>query len=273
MVSRNILAQHIKISSLPHARSLPPLLMRMNECQYCYQAAECLTYHAAVEEGTSASSGVSDLFRFILKDVTSSQLLYLKQWDRLLELESIATEVNKAGNWALTSLEKESSGDKSISDVQVMRHFIDTSPDAVAESYVIVFSRKSTNSSDDLESVFVVGDKVYVSIESSDDFLSQRLAFLDLLNDRASLTTMETSSSLGDMEDLGFPLRGSSRSLMRTEANVASGTVKAVSTHEIMLSFAAKPKRILQVSTPELKSKWSLRLDKDEIAITISTMR
>lgn len=251
MVSRNILAQHIKISSNPHARSLPPLLQRLNECQYCYQAAECLTYHAAVEKGSQASSGVPDLFRFILNDVSPSQLQYLQHWDRLLELESIATEVDRASNWVVNSREKEASGDKSLSEVRVVNHFAGANADN-AHEYVLVFAKQTASASDDLETVFSVGDKVYVSIESSEKFLSQRLASLDLLDDRSgsscsSMTTSETmTTTLGDIEDLGLKLKGSSRSVMRTEANVASGSVIAVSMTEITLSFAAKPKRILQ---------------------------
>ena len=57
----------MKSSTSSMISKVPSLIQRINECQYCYQAAECLTYHAAIEGGNDVSSGVGNLFKHITK--------------------------------------------------------------------------------------------------------------------------------------------------------------------------------------------------------------
>ena len=58
------------------------MLQNTNDCERCYQAAECMAYHAALESGTSTSSKVQDLFNYSMKGISSDQINYLSHWDR-----------------------------------------------------------------------------------------------------------------------------------------------------------------------------------------------
>ena len=68
VLTRNEIAYFMKCStSINSVSKIPHLLKRINDCEHCYQAAECLTYHAAIESGDATSSGVSELFKHIVK--------------------------------------------------------------------------------------------------------------------------------------------------------------------------------------------------------------
>lgn len=71
---------------------LPPVLQSINECSFCYSAAECMMYHAAIEDGTEATSGVSALYHYVLRGLTSRHVKYLRYWDRLIDLEAMSSK-------------------------------------------------------------------------------------------------------------------------------------------------------------------------------------
>jgi hypothetical protein len=66
------------------------MLASPRDCGYCFQASECMTYHAALERGTTVSSGAPDLFNYVLRDISPLHLSYLRHWEGLLDLEEEA---------------------------------------------------------------------------------------------------------------------------------------------------------------------------------------
>lgn len=99
LMTRNAIATHLWALSSHDYRDpskdplpvpLPPLLKSPHDCQHCFQAAECLLLHAALEGGSEASSGAPQLFSSVLRGLTQTHLLYVKQWVRMLALEAAA---------------------------------------------------------------------------------------------------------------------------------------------------------------------------------------
>lgn len=240
LLSRNSLAGYIRdaavgVSSSGVAKTpLPPLLRDAHECQYCYQAAECAVHHAGLEGGTAASSGMKELFSYILKDVTTAQLRYYKHWDGLLNLEYIATQGVEGG---LCS----DDNDRCIPDLTLLS----CEKVAGADSYVVTFSRPSyqveglgegeeSAAADALEAISV-NDRVQISATHS-----SRTSSAPVLGNASVLSSAER-----DIEDLGLaPFRSQSRMLMDAEINVCAGTVVEVSAEAVLVQVSEDPKRL-----------------------------
>lgn len=103
LMTRNAIASHLWAVSSHDYRDpakdrlpvpLPPLLKSPHDCQHCFQAAECLLLHAALEGGSEGSSGAPQLFSSVLKGLTQAHLLYVKQWIRMLALEAAASPLS-----------------------------------------------------------------------------------------------------------------------------------------------------------------------------------
>ena len=99
LMTRNAIACHLWAVSSHDYRDpakdrlpvpLPPMLKSPHDCQHCFQAAECLLLHAALEGGSEASSGAPQLFSSVLRGLTQAHLLYVKQWVHMLALEAAA---------------------------------------------------------------------------------------------------------------------------------------------------------------------------------------
>jgi hypothetical protein len=112
MMTRNQLAVDIRSAFRVDSSTstLPPMLKNLNDCQYCYQAAECLLLHATVENGTAETSGVKPLFDFALAGLTASQVQYVRQWSRLVDLEAAATRMQSPIWTALSDANEENDG-------------------------------------------------------------------------------------------------------------------------------------------------------------------
>lgn len=93
---------------------LPPMLKSQHECSFCYSAAECLMYHASIENGNDMSSGVSLLYNYVLKGISHKHIQYLKHWDHLIDLESIVNEDSIQTLWSMTGPQRELSGAKCL---------------------------------------------------------------------------------------------------------------------------------------------------------------
>lgn len=238
MLSRNSLAGYIRdaavgVSSSSVAKTpLPPLLREVHECQYCYQAAECAVHHAGLEGGTAASSGMKDLFSYILKDVTPTQLRYYKQWDGLLNLEYAATQGVEGG---LCSDEN----DRCISDLALL------SCEKVAgtDSCIVTFSRPPMPGAELEESAETATADALASISVND-----RVQISATHLGRASSAPMASDNSTTgdrDIEDLCLaPFRSQSRRLMDSEVNICAGTVLEVSAETVLVQVSEDPKRL-----------------------------
>ena len=89
ILARNKFASYLaKIKSSAGSGSvLPPMLRNKRDCGRCFQAAECILVHAAVENGSQETSGLDDLFLAKTGHLRAADLQYFKHWMALIELE------------------------------------------------------------------------------------------------------------------------------------------------------------------------------------------
>jgi len=257
---------------------LPPLLHSVFDCSYCYQAAECLVTHAATEGGTALSSGVQELFSYVLTDITSAQLSYYKHWDELLTLEATATvSVNlplASGHHANHS----GSGDKCMTNLVLQSCIpVDTNNNHDAKnkqpgvtsgksSYLLTFSctnvapvastiATSGNSAQLLQllaldeystatttatATLSVNDRVHVSVETDLHNITRALNAHKMQH--KPTTAVATAP---DIEDIGLSqFRSHSRAVTSTEPNVCSGSVVSVSATEVCVLVTEEPRRL-----------------------------
>ena len=183
--------------------SLPPML-QSKECEYCYQAAECMIYHASVENGNAQSSGVPKLYNYIMQsnsgkleegNLSYVHMAYLRHFLNLLDIEDNATSGTMSYSsmhekhrfahlWSKLSAEREMSGESCIGNLK-LKDFpsnaaCNVSQSGVLNTIVLMGSFKNLRQATDslvrtsLEANIAVGDRVFVSIEklrqeSSDD--------------------------------------------------------------------------------------------------------
>ncbi|GAB4842191.1 hypothetical protein Ancab_012149 [Ancistrocladus abbreviatus] len=94
LIRRNELARDITRASM--VQQLPPMLRSPNMCKSCCHLNVCTIYHKA--HGRNAnSSGLGDIFDSLTSHLTNSHIMFLKQWDPLIDLE--AKEVTKNNLW------------------------------------------------------------------------------------------------------------------------------------------------------------------------------
>lgn len=276
IMSRNKLATFIRDAALGVNSSgaskspLPPLLQSHFDCQYCYQAAECLIYHA-LEGGTAVSSGVKELFSYVLKGITPSQLSYFRHWDELLNLEALATAA-PSHSWAASADKKR---DKCIAGLTFQS--CERVGDAAESRYLIKFARDTsmrvstddvfnldTESTSSVEDSLVSGlataavasvamnDRVQISVEASDAVVNNALVRRRKRDSRAAATASSSASggtamnNNTDIEDMAGAFRSSSKAVMFTDANVASGFVEFISATEVHVAVSEEPKRFKQ---------------------------
>jgi hypothetical protein len=229
--SRNQLAGFIRnantgTGTTTSASPLPPLLQDAHECQYCYQAAECVAHHAVLEGGTARSSGMPELYSYVLKGVTPAQLRYYKHWDDLINLEQIATQ--SAGSvLCAESEEKSLSGLTLLSCEKQGEAYMLTLQRAANESDPVATSRNRTVQG------LSVDDRVQLSVGA-------RSVATATLNNTTGKYPAGT-----DIEDIGLSrFRSHSQAVMATEMNLCTGTVSAVTDAEVQVLLTEDPRRL-----------------------------
>jgi hypothetical protein len=175
VIVRNSLACSLKtyvetnVSSRP---KLPPLL-RSKECEFCFQAAECMTYHKCFENGTEITSGIPVIFLDLTMQTTSQHGAYIRKWDRLIDLEAIAQTSISPIHYIWTRAE--SSPDKCITGLD----FISYEPregnieavDPVQAQNTLCFTKSqkaasvSTSNPSSSKRRLMIGDRVIISAE------------------------------------------------------------------------------------------------------------
>ena len=120
IVTRNKISAHLKQNTDSSLRSLPNMLRSEVNCESCFQAAECMIYHAAIESGDSISCGTPDLFVHSLRGFTSSEHIeYFKHWDHLLNLEAATSISNQHLMWTMSGTLREISGGCCIANLKI----------------------------------------------------------------------------------------------------------------------------------------------------------
>jgi hypothetical protein len=229
--SRNQLAGFIRNanigagSSTPAASPLPPLLRDAHECQYCYQAAECLAHHAVLESGTARSSGMPELFSYILKGVTPAQLRYYKHWDTLINLEQIATQ--SAGSVLCAESDERSISGLTLQSIEKQEdaHILTLQRPAASEGSVAAARGRAAPG-------LSVNDRVQLSVGAR-----------SIATAAHSATGRYPTGS--DIEDIGTSrFRSHSQAVMATEMNVCTGTVIAITDTEMQVMVTEDPRRL-----------------------------
>ncbi|KAK6919881.1 DNA2/NAM7 helicase, helicase domain, partial [Dillenia turbinata] len=94
IMRRNELANDI-LKAL-RMQQLPPMLQRANVCRSCRHLSVCSIYHKAYG-GTLEDSGLDDAFESHIRHLTASHCDFLRQWDRLIDLEAKEMLIVKKG--------------------------------------------------------------------------------------------------------------------------------------------------------------------------------
>ena len=267
MSSRNLLAFQIKKSRDMDSRILPNMLKRSFECENCFQASECMVYHAALENGNAKSSGVTTLFSYVTNGLNAAHLAYLRHWDKLIDLEAIAVSTIHNQIWTVPSaiLENGYHGFKCIGNLRIVSC---TKQTTSAEGYTITLN--AVNAAREIKLCsFLVGEKVILSIEYFCEFEThvekeEVVDIEDISSYKSRSKTSRTSVSYLRPWDVS-----------NVEPHITTGIITSFENNEICVSVSNEPRRLIQVMLlGPAAAKWSIRLDEDENSnVSINTMR
>lgn len=78
----------LELAAQGAAAALPPVLANHTTCSRCFQVAECMVFHRALEGGDAQSSALGGLFGEITGELDAADLAYLRKWEALVGLEA-----------------------------------------------------------------------------------------------------------------------------------------------------------------------------------------
>lgn len=111
LIARNKFASSMaKVKAMGSSTSsqvFPPMIRSRRDCERCFQLDECVLHHAAVENGTSDSSGLDELFTNKMSHLSESDLSYFKRWNRMIDLEQQHAEKNLRALWLQVGWKRE----------------------------------------------------------------------------------------------------------------------------------------------------------------------
>ncbi|PWA69914.1 DNA replication helicase [Artemisia annua] len=165
IMRRNELASDILKASM--TQQLPPMSQVPNMCKSCRHLNACTVYHKA-HNGSVEGSGLGDVYSSLVNHLTVAHCIFLKNWERLIDLEANELEVVKKGMWGSHSLKSQYSS-------TCLSSMILDPPDQVLEEnitqgnqFAYRFMRQDSNSSSsgkDLECSLKSGDYVILSTD------------------------------------------------------------------------------------------------------------
>lgn len=189
ILSRNQLAVSIKAGQTIAGQDkvvLPAILNDKFNCEGCFQAAECVTYHAAYEDPAVSQFGnIKDMYQFVMKGISAKHLQYFKYWEYIATME--ATAITEGGNrngksngssmYSVFAQYRESLGSKCISNLQLSSHqaFIKLP----STPYLVIVLRKPIQHGSGTH--VVVGDRMVLSMEHMDCAGRSAVALLNVL--------------------------------------------------------------------------------------------
>ncbi|CAH1416109.1 unnamed protein product [Lactuca virosa] len=106
IMRRNELASDILKASM--VQQLPPMLQVPNMCKSCRHLNACTVYHKA-HNGSVEGSGLGDVYTSLVSHLTTAHCIFLKKWERLIDLEANELEVVKKDMWGSQSLKSQHS--------------------------------------------------------------------------------------------------------------------------------------------------------------------
>ncbi|XP_010275324.1 PREDICTED: DNA replication ATP-dependent helicase/nuclease DNA2 [Nelumbo nucifera] len=240
IMRRNELANDIlKASTL---QQLPPMLQSPNTCRSCRHLNACTIYHKA-HGGNRESSGLGDLFDSHVEHLTSIHFDFLRQWERLIDLEAKVTQVAKNKIWQSHSLKSENSANGLSSVILDASNKLSQNEYPKDGRYIYRFVRQ---------------DLPHHNIETHD------------------VDTNEAGSS--PMSNLDCTLRSGDYVVLSTESGhvaIANGVITDISRVHVSVSFSRRLRlpgsnRASDIGDL-LQTVW--RIDKDEVITSYAIMR
>ncbi|KAL3613640.1 hypothetical protein CASFOL_041714 [Castilleja foliolosa] len=159
-------------------QQLPPMIQNPNMCRNCRHLSVCTIYHKAYG-GNAEGSGLGDVYDSLVSHLTITHTVFLKKWERLIDLEANHLEGVKKERWSnhsrndhhpicLSSLVIDASDKPSQKKVfrgnQFIYRFV------LRETHLLDKEQRngdSSSSSSSLVGVFRIGDYVILSSEPS----------------------------------------------------------------------------------------------------------
>ncbi len=242
---------------------LPPMLRNYGTCEWCYQASECMVSHKIIDRGEANSSGVKNIFDYVLRKMNVNHLKYLQHWLRLIDLEYNATlKYGEHVIWMGASKEKSRCIDKlqyeglslvtsERGDSQILPDYDDnTSTTDNSKGYIIKLKRfnmseenlsglmnsaencdiddDETDQRPNISSVFVTGDNIVLSVRTSK------------INRKSKNNLCST-----DIEDLISP---KSHNILHFEPHLCNGKILTVSNELVTIQVLKLPTRVKRYS-------------------------
>ncbi|XP_023743662.1 DNA replication ATP-dependent helicase/nuclease JHS1 [Lactuca sativa] len=168
IMRRNELASDILKASM--VQQLPPMLQVPNMCKSCRHLNACTVYHKA-NNGSVEGSGLGDVYTSLVSHLTSAHCIFLKKWERLIDLEANELEVVKKDMWGSQSLKSQHSSTCLPSIVLDTSDQIPLKNFTQGNRFVYRFVRHDVNDSNlsssgnDLECSLKTGDYVILSTD------------------------------------------------------------------------------------------------------------
>ncbi|XP_073037531.1 DNA replication ATP-dependent helicase/nuclease JHS1 isoform X4 [Primulina eburnea] len=235
IMRRNELANDIRKAS--STQQLPPMSQSPNICKGCRHLSACTVYHKAYG-GAAESSGLGGVFDSLVSHLSTSHIVFLQKWERLIDLEAKQLEVVKNEIW----FPKNSEND---------RGSIRLSPSLVLDA-----SDKSS------QRKFCQGSRfVYCFVRQG----------FSLDDEQVNKEPLSFSSSLDtNLRNGDYVILSSEPGYLR----VANGIIVDIGSSHISVSFAKRLK--VPDCNPDSAAslnQQSWRIDKDEVMTSFAIMR
>ncbi|XP_022637202.1 DNA replication ATP-dependent helicase/nuclease DNA2 isoform X2 [Vigna radiata var. radiata] len=233
IMQRNELASYIlKALTL---QQLPPMLQSPSICRGCRHLNVCSIYHKA-NGGSTEISGLGEIFYSLTNHMTSSHSKFLRQWDRLIDLEAKESEILRKEVWQSQS-------------------------------------SKSSNRSG-LSSIVL--DSLGIPLEKSlkDNQFTYRFIQQDSSSNLSEVSNVSSSVSLEN--DLDSTLRSGDHVILRNQSShqiIAKGVISDISPNHVSVSFSKRLRIPRSSSTVNDLIQQVWRIDKDEAVTSFATMR
>ena len=121
---RNKLADYLMSDKMP--------LMLQNEsvCGRCFSKDVCMTYHKAVENGTSQTAGVGQLFESITAKLDKKAQAFIKKWNAVITLEERQNFKSMKDIWNIDESIRQKSG-TCLNDLVIVNEALHDGPNGI----------------------------------------------------------------------------------------------------------------------------------------------
>ena len=259
--------QITNIEVLPAPPAQLPELVPLSNCSRCYFARECMMYAASdVANAPAFQQSHGSLMNHYTAHLTSQDMQYFLDWDRMIDLESRAGRHDIAKAWLKSSQERERTTGKTFSDL------------VFAASYQIGQGPQQTQTQSQVCLSDAADEKMILQFDRAPgSFLSSSPLNSLKIEDRSHVVLSTDGTSLLPSDLVRG--RTTARRAFRHQMNVFRGIVQKVTEQSVTILASKNDLRQLQ----DLLTLWRecngdscplrFRLDKDEVATGTGTLR